>query len=322
VHRQDMARKTSGKLPSGHFQKTLRHRIAQPPRIVGFRVGFQQRRQSRDDAAPHRIGRLRFSANQCRLFVIQVGHEPVETRLRAAVAVSRHLSFRRAAAEMHVSQPALSTSISELEQTLGLTLFDRTSRSVALTELGSTFIKRATRILEDVDRLLLDTSSQVQSRQGRVVISAVSSIAGRLMSRAILLCGQKYPALEVEIRDDVATQVLQSVRSGDVDFAFTVEPGRLEDDLLFEPCMEDPFFFVCHRGHRLAQRSAVTWAELENEHLIALSTTSGMHRIVQGELLRRRVHITKSTPVTYLSTVHGMLEAGFGVSILPSMALP
>lgn len=239
-----MARKTSGKLPSGHFQKTLRHRIAQPPRIVGFRVGFQQRRQSRDDAAPHRIGRLRFSANQCRLFVIQVGHEPVETRLRAAVAVSRHLSFRRAAAEMHVSQPALSTSISELEQTLGLTLFDRTSRSVALTELGSTFIKRATRILEDVDRLL------------------------------------------------------------------------------FEPCMEDPFFFVCHRGHRLAQRSAVTWAELENEHLIALSTTSGMHRIVQGELLRRRVHITKSTPVTYLSTVHGMLEADFGVSILPSMALP
>jgi len=243
-------------------------------------------------------------------------------QLRAAVAVARHLSFRRAAAEMHLSQPALSTSISELEQALGMTLFDRTSRSVKPTELGVTFIKRATRILEDMDRLMLDTSSQVQSHQGRVVISAVSSIAGRLVSRAMLLCAQKFPALEIEIRDDVATQVLQAVRSGEADFALTVEPARLEDDVVFEPCMEDPFFLVCHRDHRLAQRASVTWSELEHEHLVALAPTSGMHRIVHGELLRRHVNIAKSTPVSHLSTVHGMLETGLGVSILPSLALP
>lgn len=243
-------------------------------------------------------------------------------QLRAAVAVSQHLSFRRAAAGLHLSQPALSTSISELEQSLGMTLFDRTSRSVTPTELGSTFIKRALRILEDVDRLMLDTSSQVQSRQGRVVISAVSSIAGRLMSRAILQCARKYPALEVEIRDDVATQVLQAVRSGEADFALTVEPARLDDNLLFEPCMEDPFFFVCRRDHRLADRASVAWTELENEHLIALSTTSGMHRIVHGELLRSHVNASKTTPVSHLSTVHGMLETGFGASVLPAMALP
>src|SRR5690606_1184956 len=100
------------------------------------------------------------------------------------------------------------------------------------------------------------------------------------------------------------------------------EPDRLDNDVLFEPRLDDPFFVVCHKSHRLAQSSSVTWKDLADERLVALSTTSGMHRIVQHELLRQRVDISHATPVSHLSTVHGMLEAGFGVSILPSIALP
>ncbi len=243
-------------------------------------------------------------------------------QLRAALAVAQHLSFRRAATAIHVSQPALSTTISELEQSLGITLFDRTSRSVVLTDGGAVFVQGAARILEDVDRLMLDTTGLVQSRRGRVIVSTVSSIAGRIMSRVMQLCAEKYPALEIEVRDDVATQVLVSVRAGEADFALTVKPERLDDDVQFEPCMEDPFFLVCPRSHHAAQKRSITWKELEGENMIALSTTSGMHQIVRDELLRKRVIVSKSTPVSHLSTVHGMLEAGFGVSVLPSIALP
>ncbi len=243
-------------------------------------------------------------------------------QLRAAVAVAKHLNFSRAAAEVHVSQPALSTTIADLEDTLGMTLFDRTSRSVVPTEPGAAFLQGAARILDDIDRLLLNTKSQVESRRGHVVVSTVSSIAGRLMSRVVLACAQRYPAIELEVRDDVATQVLQSVRSGEADFALTVEPDVLDNEVLFEPCLVDPIFVVCHRSHRIARQSTATWKDLTNERLVALSTTSGVYRIVQQELLRQRVNFSRSTRVSHLSTVHGMLEAGFGVSILPSIALP
>ncbi|KAA0892805.1 LysR family transcriptional regulator [Pusillimonas sp. ANT_WB101] len=243
-------------------------------------------------------------------------------QLRAAMAVAHHLSFRRAAMSIHVSQPALSSTISELEKTLGISLFDRTSRSVVLTDSGAAFLQGAARILEDVDRLMLDTTSLVQSRRGRVIVSSVSSIAGRVMSKAMQLCTQKHPALEVIVKDDVATQVLSSVRAGEADFAVTVKPSTLDADMLFEPCMEDPFFVVCTRDHAIAQMQSITWRQLEGETLIALSTTSGMHQIVHDELLRKRIAVFKSIPVSHLSTVHGMLEAGLGISVLPCLALP
>jgi DNA-binding transcriptional LysR family regulator len=243
-------------------------------------------------------------------------------QLRAAVAVGHHLSFRRAAASLYVSQPALSSTILELEQTLGVTLFDRTSRSVRPTDVGLSFMHGATRILDDVDRLVQDTTSLVQARRGRVIVSCVSSIAGRVMPRAIQQCAERYPALEVIVKDDVATQVLASVRDGESDFALTVKPARTGDDMLFEPCMEDPFYLVCTRDHPLAAKPTVTWKELEGENLIELSTTSGMYRIVRDELMRRRVNVRNAVPVSHLSTVHGMLEAGFGISVLPSLALP
>lgn len=243
-------------------------------------------------------------------------------QLRAALAVGKHLSFRQAAEIMHVSQPALSNAIAELEQQLGLTLFDRTSRSVAPTQAGMAFLQGASRIIHDVERLMLDTHNLIQSRRGKVVVASVSSVSGRILPFAIKRCAAQYPELEVEVRDDVATQVLLAVRTGEVDFALTVEPASLESDMCFDPLMEDPFFVVCSRTHKLARQDSASWKDLEGENLITLSTSSGMHQLVHNELTQANVSLRRTTPVSHLSTVHGMLEADFGISVLPALALP
>ncbi len=242
--------------------------------------------------------------------------------LRAAQAVAQHSSFRRAAETVHVSQPALSLAIAELERALGVTLFDRTSRSVRTTELGAYFLSGSARILADLDRLLQEVGDQAHSRRGRVVVSCVSSIAGRVMPLAIERCEALYPAVDVIVRDDVATQVLESVRARDADFGLTIAPARVPQEMLFEPLKEDRFHLVCTRGHRLARRKRVAWHELGGESLVALSTSSGTHQMISDELVRHRVVLKRSTPVSHLSTVHGMLEAGFGIGILPVIALP
>lgn len=242
--------------------------------------------------------------------------------LRAAVGVATHKSFRRAAESVHLSSPALSLAISELEASLGVTLFDRTSRSVTLTDVGGSFIQGATRVLADFDQLVQEVSDIAQSRRGRVVVSCVSSVAGRIMPMAMQYCAQHYPQMEVIVHDDVAQQVLTAVRSREADFGLTIEPAEVGEGMVFEPLLVDRFHVVCPRDHRLATRKRIAWKDLHGEDIISLSTNSGTHLMIQGELVRQGVAARRDTPVSHLSTVHGMLEAGFGVAILPAIALP
>ena len=242
--------------------------------------------------------------------------------LRAAVSVARHGSFRRAAESAHLSQPALSLTVAELEQALGVTLFDRTSRSVNATDLGAAFVEGAARVLGDFDRLVKEVGDVARSRRGHVVVSCVSSLAGRVMPLAMRQCARAHPQVDVTVHDDVAVQVLAAVRTRAADFGLTMGPTDVGDDILFEPLHDDPFHVVVQRRHRLAARRQVSWRDLDGEMLITLSTSSGIHRLVDEELVRQRVAPARNTPVSHLSTVHGMLEANFGIALLPAIALP
>jgi DNA-binding transcriptional LysR family regulator len=242
--------------------------------------------------------------------------------LRAAVGVARLGSFRRAAESVHLSQPALSLTIAELEQALGVTLFDRTSRSVHVTELGEAFVHGAVQVLGDFERLVQEVGDVARSRRGRVVVSCTSSLAGRVVPLALRRCARTHPEVEVIVRDDVAVQVLAAVRSREADFGLTMGPTEAGADVVFEALHQDRFHVVVQRTHRLARRRRVGWRDLDGETLVTLSTSSGIHRLVEDELVRQRVKPGRSTPVSHLSTVHGMLEAGYGIALLPAIALP
>ena len=243
-------------------------------------------------------------------------------QLRAAVSIAEHGSFRRAAESLHLSQPALSLTIAELERALGVTLFDRTSRSVSATEMGNFFVQGAARVLSDLDRLVNDVTEVAQSRRGRVVVSCVSSIAGRVMPLALIECARRFPQVDVIVRDDVAQQVLSAVRTREADFGLTIEPAELPEETVFEARQKDRFHLACRRAHPLAKRRRVSWKDLNGHSLILLSTTSGIHRTIDDELVRQNIQLERQTPVSHLSTVHGMLESGFGVAVLPVLGLP
>ena len=242
--------------------------------------------------------------------------------LRAAVSVAHHRTFRRAAEALHLSQPALSLAVSDLEEALGVTLFDRTSRSVSTTEVGASFVEGAERVLGDFDQLVQEFGHIAQSRRGRVVVSCVSSIAGRVLSVALKRCAERYPQIDVTVHDDVAQEVLSAVRNRTADYGLTVAPADPGEGMLFEPLHEDRFHLVCPKDHRLAKRRRVAWRDLDGENLISLSTTSGTHQTIRDELVRQQIAPARNTPVSHLSTVHGMLEAGYGIAVLPVIALP
>lgn len=243
-------------------------------------------------------------------------------QLRVAVAVAEHLNFRRAAEAVHLSPPAVSAAITELESALGVVLFDRNSREVHPSAASIDFLQGAARLLADYDRLISDATRETQARRGRVTVSCVASLAGRVMPLALKISSERYPNIDVLVRDDVASQIMVSVRAGEVDFGLGVAPDTACSEVKFTPQTKDPFFLLCARDHPLASKPQISWQDLAHERLILPASGSGTWKIVTDQLVRAHVTLKGTTPVSHVSTVYGMVEAGYGISVLPATALP
>ncbi|HXZ09558.1 MAG TPA: LysR family transcriptional regulator, partial [Paraburkholderia sp.] len=205
-------------------------------------------------------------------------------QLRAALGVAKHGSFRRAAEELHLTQPALSASVAELEATLGVPLFDRTSRMVCVTAVGGPFLDALKRTITDLDTIVQEVGTIAQSRRGRVVVSSIASAAGTLLTQVWRKCNERYPQIELEIRDDVATHVGQVVSYGEADFGVSAHTAPFPQDLVFETLLKERFSLVCARSHRLASRTRVQWSDLSGEVLIGFAPTASAYAPINRQV--------------------------------------
>lgn len=243
-------------------------------------------------------------------------------QLAGALAVARRQSFRRAAEDVHLSQPALSLAVAELERQLGIRLFDRTSRSVRPTAAGADFLAEAGRLTEALQALMRDIRDTAQAHRGRVVVASIASVAARLMPRAMQACAERHPGLDLQMRDDVTIRVFEMVRSGEVDFGVAGESHGSPPELTFEPLLDDPLYVAVPATHPLARQSVARWNDLSGEVLVAFANTSGIHLVVDEQLRRAEVVPRRVVAVSQITVVHGMVEAGIGLSVLPRLALP
>jgi len=243
-------------------------------------------------------------------------------QLRAVVALAQCGAFRRAAETMHVSPPALSIAIGELERSLGVSLFDRTSRSVRASDAGARFAISAQRILADVDQMLLEIGDIAAAKSGAVRIACVASIASRILPPVLLRAVKKYPSIDVRLLDDVGTNVVAAVKDRNCDFGLTTAPEVPDDELAFEPIHDDPFYLIFPKGHRLTGRRVVRWSDINGERLIGLSSSSGSFNVLDQQLRAQSIQPTHTLTISHLSVAHAMVEAGLGVCVLPEIAVP
>src|SRR6201991_4524908 len=139
-------------------------------------------------------------------------------QLRVFIEVSRLRSFSRAGDEIGLTQSAVSRCVRELEGEIGLKLIDRTTREVQLTDVGVNLVGTVSRLLADLDEALREVRDLGQQKRGRVIVAASPTIACRLMPRVIASCMQQFPLVTLSLRDDVQSDVLRRVKSGEVDF--------------------------------------------------------------------------------------------------------
>jgi DNA-binding transcriptional LysR family regulator len=242
-------------------------------------------------------------------------------QLRVFIEVARLQSFSRAGDEIGLTQSAVSRCVRELEGEIGLKLIDRTTREVQLTDVGGNLVSSVSRLLSDLDDALREIREIGEQRRGRVVVAASPTVACRLMPRVVASCVQQFPYVTLGLRDDVQSDVVRKVKSGEVDFGVIIGPFS-DDDLLSETLMTDSFCVVTRDDHPLAASEQVAWKDLDGEQLVMLDYASGSRPIIDAAMQAQGVNATVVQELGHSATVFGLVEAGVGISVLPWLALP
>ncbi|ANU06440.1 LysR family transcriptional regulator [Paraurantiacibacter namhicola] len=232
--------------------------------------------------------------------------------MRAFVAVGQLESFKLAARELLRTQPAVSLAISQLEDSVGVKLLERTTRKVLLTTEGEHFMPVAARLIRDFDAALSDLNATSERRSGHVSLAVLPSVATRLLPEVCRQFSEEFPGISVHMIDDNSRGIEQRLARNEVDFGIGGRsPGR--SDLDYRLLLEDRIELICHRDHPLAQEQGpIEWAQLYGQRFL----DSGLHNLTKAQDLIGKTQYEFSTT----TLLFAMLKANFGVTVLPSLA--
>ncbi|MFC3123674.1 LysR family transcriptional regulator [Pseudoroseomonas globiformis] len=244
---------------------------------------------------------------------------PSLRQLRAFAAAVETGSFGRAAARLHLSQPALTVQIRALETSLGLTLFDRSARGVRPTEAGRHLAQSFGRVLAELDQVVEGARAQAARRSGVVRVAVLPSVAATLLPLALARPRAMHPAIRVLVRDAVAGRVAAQLRDGEAELGIGMLAGpdpALEAETLFE----DELIAVLPPGHRLAARSRLSPAILAAEPLVLTDPGSSLRALAERAFAESGLLLNPAYEATYMSTAVALVRAGLGIGILPALA--
>jgi DNA-binding transcriptional LysR family regulator len=242
-------------------------------------------------------------------------------QLRAFVAVAESASFTAAAGQLNLTQSALSVLVRELESEVGVRLFDRHTRGVALSEAGREFQPRVHRLLADLNEAVAAIADLGARRKGLVRLVAPQLIASAVLPGVIAAYRGKYPGIDVRLSDALPENLLDGLATGAADLAFGHELPH-DDGVEATVFLEDPFWLVCRPDHPLAARRKVRWSEVEARTFIGPTRDFRRHLLPQLDArTRERMAAAPGQDVSYLTTALGLVMAGEGVTAGPSYAV-
>lgn len=241
-------------------------------------------------------------------------------QLRYFVAVAEAGSFTRAAERCLVAQPSLSQQIQKLERELRRPLFDRLGKRVRLTEAGEELLGRARAILSTLDETRQALDRATTPGRGRVRVGAIPTVGPYLLPPALAHFLKRYPAAQLEYREDVTAELVRALHEGDLDLAVLALPVD-DPSLRAEPLLTEELLAALPMGHRLTRRRALRLDDLAAEPFILLGD---MHCLTGQVTAYCRASFVPRVACrcVQLATIEQLVGLGLGVSLLPAMACP
>ena len=237
--------------------------------------------------------------------------------LKAFLAVSESSSFSIAADRLHLTQPAISKRIAQLERQLDARLFDRIGRTVRLTETGQALVPRARQIMQQVE----DTERAMRNLRGDIsgqLSLATSHHVGLWRLPSVLrhyILANPGVTLDLHFMDSEVAH--DRIIQGELELAIATLAPTVHDRLVAEPVWRDELVFVAARGHPLCAASGISLQHLSDFSAILPDMTTFTGRIVKGMFEEHELPLVIGMSTNYLETIKMLIGVGLGWSVLP-----
>lgn len=238
--------------------------------------------------------------------------------LRYFMAVAEELHFGRAAARLYMAQPPLSQQIRQLENEIGVLLFERTNRRVQLTEAGQVFFTDARAILERVDTAVERAQQAARGEAGWLGIGFVASAAYGILPDILRQFREQYPGVELTLEELHGGEQGEALREHRIHVGFTRLPAD-EEGVILECVVREPLLVALPTSHRLAPQETVPLTALEREPFIQFPPEPQSHYATFVTRLCQEAGFTPNVvqKTGELATTVSLVAAGIGVAIVP-----
>lgn len=241
--------------------------------------------------------------------------------LSVFLSVAENASFRKAADQTNRSMPAVSMQIKQLEEQVGVALFQRTTRKVSLTEEGEKLLISARKALAELEIGLSQIQHSIDLQHGRLSFACIPTVASTRLPLILTTFAKKYPGITVHVKELANHELLDCVRRREVDFAIGPMPEN-KGDLDFSPIFVDEYCAMLPKGYQDQGREGISLRELSKMPLLMLSNASAFRGHVEKALSTNGLEAKSNYEFVHVNTLIAMAEAGLGVALLPRIAIP
>jgi len=243
--------------------------------------------------------------------------------LKYVVAVAETGHFGKAAEKCFVSQPTLSGQIRKLEQELGVVIFERTNRSVKITQVGQEILEHARQMLEQADSIKQIAQARKDPMAGPLRLGVIPTLSPYLMPLVLAPLKRSYPALRLVLSEEMTESLLDRLHNHELDAALLATPVN-DADLDCLPLFDEPFWVAYPPSHRFYHQQSISRKDLENSELLLL--TEG-HCLANQSLALCQLKTRQDTGemadlrASSLETLIELVATGHGVTLIPALAL-
>lgn len=235
-------------------------------------------------------------------------------QLRVFEAVARHGSFTRAAEELSITQPTVSTQIKHLSKIIGLPLFEQIGKQLFLTDVGRELLDTCSIVFEQLSNFEMTVADLQGKKRGKLRLAAVTT-AKYFIPRILGSFCQQYPNVDVSLQVTNHQKLVQRILDNRDDLYILSQPPE-DLDLVAQPFLDNPLVVVAPKTHPLAQKSRVPIKALNGEAFIMRESGSGTRRAVQQLFDRHRISVDVRLELGSNEAIKQSVIGGLGISVL------
>lgn len=239
--------------------------------------------------------------------------------LNYLLAVETHRHFGKAAKASFVSQPTLSMQIKKLEDSLGVTLIERSNKNVMLTPMGKKIARLAKEILSRVEQMKDIAKSEQNPFAGEIRIGIIPTVAPYLLPLIMPALNKKFPALTIFLLEQQTKHLVHNLQEGSIDAGILALPIP-EENLIHADLYSETFLLAVPKQHEFAHKKQIKQAELEDKTILLLEEGHCLRDQALELCQTALAHEAHNFQATSLETLRHMVAAGVGITLMPELA--